>query len=117
MIVYILMFVYSAKVRTIKIGLVTLCSFVFRRLSQLVWEKFVLGDNLMQTMEQIRNIVSGRLDMSIILKRLEFIWNGRPGVGLYAVGEGAFIIRELGKSKKKGEIDNLEEVLLAKENE
>ena len=55
--------------------------------------------------------------MSIILKRLEFIWDGRPGVGLYAVGEGAFIIRELGKSKKKGEIDNLEEVLLVKENE
>ena len=72
-IMYILMFVYSAKIRTIKIGLVTLCSFVFRRLSQLVWEKFVLGDNLMQTMEQIRNIVSGRLDMSIILKWLGFI--------------------------------------------
>ena len=59
MIVYILMFVYSAKVRTIKIGLVTLCSFVFRRLSQLVWEKFVVGDNLMPTMEQTRNIVVG----------------------------------------------------------
>ena len=38
MIMYILMFVYSAKVRTIKIGLVILCLFVFRRLSQLVWE-------------------------------------------------------------------------------
>ena len=72
MIMFILMFVYSAKIRTIKIGLVTLCSFVFRRLSQLVWEKFVLGDNLMQTMEQIRNIVSGRLDINIILKWLEF---------------------------------------------
>ena len=53
-------------------GLVTLCSFVFRRLSQLVWEKFVLGDNLMQTMEQIRNIVSGRPDVNIFLKWSEF---------------------------------------------
>ena len=43
MIMYILMFVYSAKVRTIKIGLVTLCSFVFRRLSQQVWEKVCIG--------------------------------------------------------------------------
>ena len=72
MIMSILMFVYSAKIRTIKVGLVTLCSFVFRRLSQLVWEKFVLGDNLVQTMEQIRNIVSGRPDINIILKWLEF---------------------------------------------
>ena len=55
--------------------------------------------------------------MSIVLKWLEFIWNGRPGAGLYVVGEGAFMIREFGKSKKKGEIDNLEEVLLVKENE
>ena len=72
MIMFILVFVYSAKIRTIKIGLVTLCSFVFRRLSQLVWEKFVLGDNLMRTMEQIRSVVSGRLDINIILKWLEF---------------------------------------------
>ena len=43
MIMYILMFVYSAKVRTIKIGLVILCLFVFRRLSQLVWGKVWIG--------------------------------------------------------------------------
>ena len=66
MIISISMFVYSAKIRTIKIGLVTLCSLVFRRLSQLVWEKFVLGDNLMQTMEQIRSVVSGRPDINIV---------------------------------------------------
>ena len=35
-------------------------------------KKFVLGDNLMRAMEQIRNIVSGRLDINIILKWLEF---------------------------------------------
>ena len=68
----------------------------------------------MQIVEQIRNVVSGRLDINIILKWLEFTWNDRPGAGLYVVGEGAFMIRELGKSKKKGEIDNLERVSLAK---
>ena len=63
---FIIMFVYCAKIRTIKMGLVTLCSFVFRRLSQRVWKKFVLGDNLTQTVKQIRNVVSGRPDENIV---------------------------------------------------
>ena len=54
--------------------------------------------------------------MSIVLKWLEFIRNGRPGAGLYVVGEGAFMIREFGRFKKKGEVDNLKGVLLVKEN-
>ena len=64
--------------------------------------------------EQIRNVVSGRLDINIILKWSESTWNDRPGAWLYVVGEGASMIRELGRFKKKGEIDNLERVSLAK---
>ena len=68
----------------------------------------------MQIVGQIRNVVSGRLDINIILKWLESTWNDRPGAWLYVVREGASMIKELGKSKKKGEIDNLERVSLAK---
>ena len=44
---------------------------------------------------------------------LESTWNDKPGAWLYVVTEGASMIRELGRSKK-GEIDNLERVSLAK---
>ena len=54
----------------------------------------------MQIVGQIRNVVSGRLDINIILKCSEFTWNGRPGAWLYVVREGASIIRELGGSKR-----------------
>ena len=48
----------------------------------------MLGDNLMQIVGQIRNVVSGRLDINIILKCLESTWNDRPGAWLYVVREG-----------------------------
>ena len=70
----------------------------------------------MKIVGQNRNVVSGRLDINIILKCLESTWNDKPGAWLYVVREGASMIRELGRFKK-GEIDNLERVSLAKENE
>ena len=68
----------------------------------------------MQIVGQIRNVVSGRLNVNIILKCSESTWNDRPGAWLYVVGEGASMIRELGGFKKKGGIGNLERVSLAK---
>ena len=67
----------------------------------------------MQIVGQIRNVVSGRLDINIILKCLESTWNDKPGAWLYVVTEGASMSRGLGRPKK-GEIDNLEGVSLAK---
>ena len=67
----------------------------------------------MQIVGQIRNVVSGRLDINIILKCLESTWNDKPGAWLYVVTEGASMIREL-RGFKKGEIDDLERVSLAK---
>ena len=67
----------------------------------------------MQIVGQIRNVVSGRLDINIILKCSESTWNDKPGAWLYVVTEGASMIREFWRSKK-GEIDNLERVSLAK---
>ena len=54
----------------------------------------------MKIVGQNRNVVSGRLDINIILKCLESIWKDKPGVWLYVVTEGASMIREIGRSKK-----------------
>ena len=66
MIIFMSMSVYGAEIRTIKNGLVTLCS-LSHRLSQLVWGRlyWVAID---KNMGQNRNVVSGRLDMNIIPK-------------------------------------------------
>ena len=64
--------------------------------------------------EQIRNVVSGRLDINIILKWLESTWNDRPGAWLYVVGEGGLHDQGIRRVQKKGGIGNLERVSLAK---
>ena len=66
MIIFMSMSVYGAKIRTIKNGLVTLCS-LSHRLSQLVWGRLYLWQ-LIRIVGQNRNVVSGRLDVNIIPK-------------------------------------------------
>ena len=45
----------------------------------------MLGGGLMQVVGQNKNIVSGRLDINIILKCLKSIWDDKPGAWLYVV--------------------------------
>ena len=54
----------------------------------------------MQIVGQIRNVVSGRLDINIILKCLESTWNDKPGAWLYVVTERDSMSRGLGRPKK-----------------
>ena len=68
----------------------------------------------MQIVGQIRNVVSGRLNVNIILKCSESTWNDRPGAWLHVAREGgASMIRGLGRCKR-GEIGKLGRVSLAK---